>query len=248
MEIILLLVIIGIFAGVVFVAQKLHAARHWSVDPEVQRPAEPTGEPEPEERTALTPASEAEARSFVDRYVSEKWREGFLSRDDVINWVADAVDDEYPGSIAIEGIEDALDRAAKQLEREQATWPAVTDCDRLTQVFAKLDRAGIVAAENFSCCNNCGHGEMVAEMEQERLSRPVHGYAFYHAQDTERAAQGDGLYVRYGADTEEEEANARVGHDIFQAFTESGFAPKWDGSSSEAIFVPITWRKRRSAA
>lgn len=247
MEIVLVLAVVAIFAGVVVVAQKLHAARYWSA-PSNGAAAESSQRPEKDERETSSEESEAEALAFVERYASEKWREGFLSRDEVINMTLDALDDEYPGSSAIDRVERAFERAAAQLASEQATWPPVTDCDRLTEVFAKLDRAGIVAAENFSCCNNCGHGEMLSEIEQERLTRPVRGYAFYHAQDTERAVQGGGLYVRYGSDIDDDAASVLVGREVFNALSEAGFKPEWNGSDSEAIFVPMTWRKRRSAA
>src|SRR5438046_2664744 len=40
---------------------------------------------------------------------------------------------------------------------EQAGWESPTDCDRLDEAFAVLNQKGIVARQDFSCCNNCGH-------------------------------------------------------------------------------------------
>ena len=45
---------------------------------------------------------------------------------------------------------------------DQATWPERTDSDRLTDAFRALDQAGIVAREDFACCQNCGVAEIVA--------------------------------------------------------------------------------------
>jgi Domain of unknown function (DUF6891) len=247
MELAILLLVVGIFGALVAVAHKIHVRRHWrdAIDaaPQVARDFEEQAAP-----PINQPQDSAAAQAFIEKYIAEKWREGFLSQDEVLNLAADALEDEFPGSIAIGSLEASLQRAVRQLDTEQASWPPETDNDRLTGVFAKLDAAGIVAAENFSCCNNCGHGEMLGELELERLERSVRGYAFYHAQDTERAAQGGGLYIRFGADSEDEERNAMVGREIVSALVEGGFKPEWDGSSAHGIFLPVTWQRRRSAA
>src|SRR5208337_4485547 len=68
---------------------------------------------------------------------------------------------------------------------EHAGWEGSTDCDRLDEAFAALNNQGIVARQNFSCCNNCGFTEIWDEIEDEEKRRPVEGYVFYHLQCTE---------------------------------------------------------------
>lgn len=176
-----------------------------------------------------------------------KWREGFLSEGEIVHWVVEALDDEYPDTNTEDIVNKALDASITEFQLEQATWPSETDCDRLDAVFAELDDRGLVARQNFSCCQNCGHGEMLAEMEEQASTHPVRGYVFYHMQDTERAADGDGLYLAYGDESEEPDRHAQIGREISEALINAGFTPRWNGTAAQRIFVPIEWRKRRTA-
>ena len=82
----------------------------------------------------------------------------------------------------------------------QKEWPAVTDCDLLDRAFGELERAGIVARQNFSCCGNCGSIEILDEMTNAKgAGTKVRGYTFYHMQDTDSAADGYGLLLNYGS-------------------------------------------------
>ncbi len=55
---------------------------------------------------------------------------------------------------------DVLEPIAKQLTHEaveahriaEEGWPAVTDCDLLDRALNELERAGIVARQDFTCC------------------------------------------------------------------------------------------------
>jgi hypothetical protein len=127
----------------------------------------------------------------------------------------------------------------------QTEWPAVTDCDLLERAFGELERAGIVARQNFSCCGNCGSIEILTEMSnaQNRGAR-VRGYAFYHMQDTESAADGYGLLLNYGAIERTEEAAMRIGNEIVDALQRHGLKTEWDGSWSKRIAVKLDWKRR----
>src|SRR5262249_38693624 len=95
----------------------------------------------------------------------------------------------------------------------QNDWPVVTDCDLLERAFGELERAGIVARQNFSCCGNCGSVEILGEMSKAQVGgTKVRGYTFYHMQDTDRAADGYGLLLNYGAIEKTEPAGVRIGH------------------------------------
>ncbi len=115
--------------------------------------------------------------------------------DDVVEDFADEADDRTALAATVRDIageELAAHRAA------QATWPAVTDCDRLDAAFRELDAAGIVARHGFTCCNTCGMAEIGGEVEPDRVEH-VRGFAFYHQQDTEAAVQEGNLLLSYGA-------------------------------------------------
>ncbi|GIE85064.1 DUF6891 domain-containing protein [Actinoplanes regularis] len=123
----------------------------------------------------------------------------------------------------------------------QAGWPERTDNDRLTDAFQALDRAGIVAREEFSCCQNCGVAEIGGESESGR------GYVFYHWQDAERAADGGTLYLAYGLikPAAEGASAVRIGQEVAAALRAEGLEVVWDGSAGQRINVRMTWARRR---
>src|SRR5262249_12302420 len=98
----------------------------------------------------------AEGLEDLREFIAYRVREGFESAHEIVET---AHDWEYDKSerddrlSEIKGLTAAL-RGAHQAE--QAGWGPTTDCDRLDQAFATLNRQGIVARQDFSCCNNCG--------------------------------------------------------------------------------------------
>lgn len=131
--------------------------------------------------------------------------------------------------------------------REQADWPDVTDCDLLDDACEELNRLGIVSRQNFSCCSNCGVAEIGDEIQAEReAGLAVRGYAFYHMQDTESAADGYGLWLNYGAVEEGEAATVQVGQAIVEVMGRHGLATSWNGRSDTRIHVQLDWKRRRA--
>jgi hypothetical protein len=170
----------------------------------------------------------------AEEYASTLVRTGFHDQDEVLEAVVESYEDDL-----------SEDEAAALVTRlwetrlaEQATWPETTQVDRLLSTFATLDAAGVVARANFTCCNNCGHTEIGAEAEEG-----ARGYVFFHHQDTERAAEGGGLYLSYGAfpgtDTES------IGHEVVAAMTAANLSTEWNGTAAQRILVsPLTWQLR----
>lgn len=143
---------------------------------------------------------------------------------------------------------------AARLEEERS-WTVPTDCDRLDRAFERLEQAGVVARQDFACCQNCGHAEIGDEIEETRALRPVRGYTFFHHQDTERAVDGGPLYLAYGAvppeGTSKEawiEAEAGIGREIVAALEAEGLRPAWNGERTKRIQVGLVWRRRRARA
>jgi hypothetical protein len=123
----------------------------------------------------------------------------------------------------------------------QPGWPARTDSDRLTDAFRALDLAGIVAREDFACCQSCGNSEIGDEVGQ---GAPARGYVFYHGQDAERAAQGGRLWLAYGS-FDEQVGAARVGEEVVTALRAEGLEVDWTGDAAQRIHVRLRWAKRR---
>jgi hypothetical protein len=130
--------------------------------------------------------------------------------------------------------------------QEQSHWQVPTDCDRLNNAFASLNRLGIVARQNFSCCTNCGHSDIWEEIEQEEATNPVDGYVFYHLQCTERAIKSRQLFLAYGSTEDDDEVLKRVGNTIVRELKMTGLDAQWDGRTSSAIVIEgLEWRRRR---
>ena len=131
--------------------------------------------------------------------------------------------------------------------RAELSWPTVTDCDRLDAAFAALEEAGIVSRQNFSCCGTCGSAEIWDEIEYAQdQGRAIHGYAFFHMEDTEAAVEGEGLHLHYGACSQGEVAAIAIGHRVVDRLRAHGLTVKWNGSHSQRIGVSLDWKKRRS--
>lgn len=179
-------------------------------------------------------------------YIARQVKEGFNSREEIIQ---DAIDYAFEGhnlNDAEPQIEELTDRLLTMHAREQATWRGPTDCDKLDAAFAALEQKGIVARQNFTCCSNCGHSEIWGEIEEAKLKKEVKGYAFYHMQDTERACEGGSLYVKYGAVADDQEKIAEVGKVIAEALKQSELQVDWNGQPDTAIgIIQLKWRRRR---
>ncbi|MET9230272.1 hypothetical protein [Lentzea sp. NPDC003310] len=128
-----------------------------------------------------------------------------------------------------------LDRVA-----EQAGWQGETDPERITRAFAELDRAGITARENFTCCRTCGQDEIGAE------SAPgARGFVYFHSQCTDSAAAGHGLTLLYGGFDGSAETTTAIGDEVVAALAAAGLQTRWDRDPGRTITItPLDWRRR----
>lgn len=194
--------------------------------------------PQPSEADAL-----ADLEGFIGRLVAA----GFESPEEILQAARDYLGEDLDQQrIDIES-GPMLERALAAHAAAEKTWPALTDCDRLDAAFAALDRKGVIARQNFSCCGNCGSSEIWDEVDAARdAGDPAQGYAFFHMQDTERATEGDGLYLNYGAVEDGEAAALAVGHQIVKAIGSAGLTADWNGSWDQRIHVALDWKRRRT--
>src|SRR5581483_9650147 len=122
---------------------------------------------------------------------------------------------------AVEGVWDLTDRLFAEHLAAQRNWPELTDSDRLTRAFRDLDQADIVAREVFTCCQTCGHAEIIDEYSPGLWPR---GYVFYHEQDADAAITGNGIYLAYDGDNQK-----AVGREVVTALRTRGLRPQWNG-------------------
>lgn len=135
--------------------------------------------------------------------------------------------------------------------RDEATWPAATDCDRLETAFAALEATGIIALHQAGTEPSDGFTEVVEVYDGigGEASGAI-GYCFYHQQDVEIAIKGHGLAIFFGdidrgtllADA----ANAvAIGQRVVAELNKAGLATVWSGQSDRCIELPaIVWQKR----
>jgi uncharacterized protein DUF6891 len=182
-------------------------------------------------------AVEVVTEAMADRRV----RAGYDDRDDIVESITEALRDED-----VEVDEAEVDRiVGRRWEArlaEQRDWPEVTDNDRLERAFARLGATGILAEENFTCCKSCGLAEIGGELPDDTV---MDGYAFFHEQDTQRAADGGTLLLAYGDFTnDEEESTAAIGRRVVAALTAEGLRTEWSGEATQRIPVALTWQRR----
>ncbi len=191
--------------------------------------------------------SEAESLADMEALIVRLVAAGYESPAEILQAAEDYVAEDLDAKIIRIESGPMLERALAAHAAAEATWPALTDCDKLDAAFAALERKGVVARQNFSCCGNCGSSEIWDEIDAARdAGDPAHGYAFFHMQDTERAADGDGLYLNYGAVDEGEAAALAVAHEIVGELEAKGLKTDWDGSWDQRIAVSLDWKRRRT--
>ncbi|HLA95588.1 MAG TPA: hypothetical protein VK612_07695 [Pyrinomonadaceae bacterium] len=183
-----------------------------------------------------------EMKVYIERDVAA----GFSDVDEIVEMGVDMVADQADAESLRPEAERLTAEAVERRLKEQESWSAVTDCDRLDAAFAELEENGIVSRQNFSCCGTCGQSEMWDEIDTvQGIGKPVRGYTFYHMQDTESAVEGYGLCFNYGANEEGEDAALKVANDIVTALRDHGLKPEWNGSWDKRIQLPIEWKRRR---
>ncbi|MFE3875539.1 DUF6891 domain-containing protein [Kitasatospora sp. NPDC059146] len=200
--------------------------------------------------TALTSDVLLEAQERAGELI----RCGFQEPDEIAESLVEVLDDQ---GLTQEEAERIVAPLWEERLAEQAHWPEFTDVDRLERAFDLLEDQGIVAAMDFTCCAACGYAEIGGEADED--SR---GFVFFHQQDTEAAAAGRGLMLRYGGFRTGEESDGaesggaesggaaeqrtvEIGRAVVAAVETVGLPVEWDGSPHTAIRVaPLEWLNR----
>jgi hypothetical protein len=183
-----------------------------------------------------------EMQQAVTEFIVERVREGFEPYESIVEMTIGNFDDEYDSAV----LEPFVITTAKQLLLEhyqmQRQWTQPTDCDRLDQAFAELNKRGVVARQHFTCCSNCGHSSIWDEIEQaEADGQEIRGYTFYHKQDTEYAAHGSQLYLAFSG-----EDDVQIAREIVEVMEAHGFKIRWNGQADTRIALhPLDWKRRR---
>lgn len=195
----------------------------------------------------VAPVLDPGLRAQVDAFIQQRVKEGFNSKDEIILSALDYWEDP-PDFDALEAyVVRYTSEALAAHCTAQASWPEETDCDRLDFAFLVLEEEhGIVARQNFTCCQSDGHNEIRGEIRRVQAHHPVMGYVFYHAQDTENVARHGELFLAYGAVEEGQAAQIAVAQHIVDTLRDAAFTVEWHGSVQERVLITgLDWKKRR---
>jgi hypothetical protein len=182
--------------------------------------------------------TEAYVRECIAKWV---WS-GFYEPEEV----RDMMDDILEPDCDVDELEAFIEQEFERKLAAEASWPAETDCDRLDQVFDRLDEDGICALSNAGFTISDGHAD-IAQAVAEAPKGHYHGYCFYHGQDVDRAVDGHGLTIAFGDLTNDEARSSAVGHRIVEALSLAGFGVSWNGSVATRINIPsFDWKRRQA--
>ena len=142
----------------------------------------------------LDPTLEADIKSFIELQT----KAGFLSHKEIAEECYLEFHGDHPDDDALEYTIRVVTAAEVCLhEFEQNKWHE-TDCDKLDEAFAALDRMGILTRQNL-CCQPCGHDKLLAESFIYNFERDIFGYAFTTEGDVKSAIHKNYLYIAFGS-------------------------------------------------
>lgn len=172
-------------------------------------------------------------------------RTGFYDKADLMRIICEEV--YYHYSLNTDQVSAAIDERLSAYRAEQKNWPDVTDCDRLDQAFACMEKRGLITLENAGNTQSDGYEIFEDALQEHPQPKTVIGYCFYHNQDLERVVGGLPLYLAFGpVDPKEEETKGvEIGNIVREELERSGLEVEWEGTFQDRLRVPgLDWQKR----
>lgn len=182
---------------------------------------------------------ERQALEYIQRYV----RYGFYRRAEVERIVGEDV---FSGAIPRKRIREMVKAEVERQRAEQQSWPAVTDCDRLDQVFASLEKEGVLALHNAGLTPSEGIAEMSDRYHQAGgAASDIVGYCFYHRQDMEYVLETGMLSLAFGDIKGDNHRGVKIGERIRDSLEAAGFEVAWNGSIKDKLTIKgFRWQRR----
>jgi hypothetical protein len=169
---------------------------------------------------------------------------GFDPFERIVYVTAEILTDDYDEPTLKDQVRQVVRNLIEEHLEAQAGWPALTDCDRLDKAFISLELDGILGRQNFCESNTRALEAIRSELDQASKIYPVRGFTFYHQQNTESAAEGQGLYLSYGS-ARSKDLHLDIGHEVVKQVNDQGLKTIWDGTLDTKIHVSLNWQKRR---
>jgi len=108
-----------------------------------------------------------------------------------------------------------------------------------------MRKRGLLARQDFACCQNCGGYEItgIAEEMVAKGKSPI-GCCFYHHQDAASLRRGKDFYLGYGPMESKDlgtigKPAAEVGKVVCGCLAEAGVPHEWGGDPDTRILVKV---------
>lgn len=195
---------------------------------------------------------EQEARALIKTLVAT----GFDTRDEIIDDVADFCEGFSTETAPTEAfVATEVDKAIEAHIELQASWPPITDCNRLDCAFDEMNELGILALQHFACCQTCGFAEIEEEIAAAKSDGiDVHGFVFYHRQDTETAVQDGEIHLSYGAVIDGQmadgdqavvtKATIALMDTVVATLARHGLKATWERTLAKRLHIALNWKRR----
>lgn len=102
--------------------------------------------------------------------------------------------------------------------------------DRLSIAFIALRKSGMLARQNFQCCQGCAWAAI------SELPAGKNGVVFYHRQDTDRLKRTGSCCLSFGG-FDDDERNLTVGRRVAEAMRAVGLRVDWEETAALRIEV-----------
>jgi len=118
--------------------------------------------------------------------------------------------------------------------------------ENLSTAFATMRKIGLLARQNFMCCQNCGGYAMATKatemIDEGKKKEDIKGCVFYHSQDNENKRDGDNFYLAYGTMGTKKYgdiglSNKEVGKLVCKILSIYDVPYKWNGKEEERILI-----------
>jgi hypothetical protein len=185
-----------------------------------------------------------------------------VTREDILSWARSLVwSGEYDeenvalkigdqlgkdAEVDVGWLREVIRSEAESKRKAEASWPRITDFDRLDRAFTILEASGIIALHRAGFTQSDGLEEVEdAYGEAGGKNSGYVGYCFYTEQDQAGALDGSGLGIGFGHLSGNDAKGVKVGRLLRAALEHEGFTVEWDGTIKSRLFIKgFRWQRR----
>lgn len=176
---------------------------------------------------------------------------GYATREQVVTSVLKAFDWSRFNSFDKTSAATFTNRLFDEKVMEEASWPTLTDVDRLYAAFSALEADGFVSVHNPSASPSDAEEEVkLAFQKAQRSASGKWAAVYYHDQNVDDAMETGRMNVTFLVFREyfkfhsPDAAFEAAGMYIVKALNENGLKTNWNGTPKSLIEVFIDWKKR----